>query len=255
MNLGQIIRDFRKQRNITLAALAKKLEISVSYLSAIERNIRKPSVKMLKKISDNLNVPINYLLGAEGDVLTGNKLKYMRESRDLSLEDLSEICDIPVIMLEKFEDGQEIPDLEYIKKLSEGLNVTIKYFLDRSDNRNYLGNRVKRLRMDRGLTIVSLADKVSVTPGFVSQIENGLANPQLETLEAIAKALNTSASYLLMESSDVEDLLATISPDLLDILGDPNVQAVLRSLRDFQTNEIKFIINYVQFYKQNKSQL
>lgn len=255
MNLGQIIRDFRKQRNITLAALANKLGISISYLSAIERNIRKPSVKMLKKIADNLNVPINYLLGAEGDVLTGNKLKYMRESRDLSLEDLSEICDIPVGMLEKFEDGQEIPDLDYLKKLSEGLNITIKYFLDRSDNRNYLGNRVKRLRMDRGLTIVYLADKIGVTPGFISQIENGQANPQLETLEAIAKVLNTSASYLLMESSDVEDLLATISPDLLDILGDPNVQAVLRSLRDFQTNEIKFILNYVQFYKQNKAQL
>ncbi|MHB1044226.1 MAG: helix-turn-helix domain-containing protein [Eubacteriales bacterium] len=255
MNLGQIIRDFRKERNITLAELAGKLDISISYLSAIERNIRKPSVQMLKKIGDNLNVPINYLLGSEGDVLTGNKLKYMRESRDLSLEDLSEICDIPVNLLDKFEKGQEIPDLECLKKLSEVLNITIKYFLDRSDNRNDLGNRIKKLRMDRGMTIVALADKVGVTPGFISQIENGQANPQLATLEAIAKCLSTSASYLLMESRDVEDLLATLSPDMLDILSDPNVQAVLRSLRDFQTSEIKFIINYVQFFKQNKSML
>jgi len=255
MNLGQIIRDFRKERNITLSELAKSLGISISYLSAIERCIRKPSLQMLKKISDNLNVPVNYFLGVEGDVLTGNKLKYMRESRDLSLEDLSEICDIPVNMIEKFEGGQEVPDLDSLKKLSEGLNITIKYFLDRSDNGNNLGSRIKRLRIDRDLTIVALADMVGVTPGFISQIENGQANPQLDTLEVIAKCLNTSAAYLLMESKDVEDLLATLSTDMLDFLGDPNVQAVLRSLRDFQTNEIKFIINYVQFFKRNKTLL
>lgn len=255
MNIGQIIRDFRKERGVTLTDLAGQLEISPSYLSAIERNIRKPSVQMLKKIGDRLNIPVNYLVGQEEDVITGKKLKYMRESRGLDLDDLSEICDIPVNLLLKFEEGKESPDLDNLKKLSEGLNVTIKYFLDRSDSNNSLGVRLRKVRMDRGLTIAALAEKAGVSLGLISQIENGQTTPHLETLETIAGVLNTSPGYLLMESKDVEDLLATLSTDMIDVLGDPNVQAVLRSLREFTINEIKYILNFIQFYKQNKTLL
>lgn len=140
LKIGLIIRGFRKDRRITLNELAGNLEISPSYLSAIERNIRRPSIQILKKIGDALNIPISYLLGTRDDVLSGKKLKYMRESRNLSTEDLSEICDLPVRLIEKFEAGEEVPDLASLKKLSEGLNVTIKYFLDRGENNN-LGDR------------------------------------------------------------------------------------------------------------------
>lgn len=255
MKIGLIIRDFRKDRDITLTDLANKLEISPSYLSAIERNIRRPSVHMLKKIGDALNIPVNYLVGSQEDVLSGAKLKHMRESRSLSLEDLSEICDIPVRLLEKFEYGEETPDLDSLKKLSEGLNVTIKYFLDKGDNNNNLGERIRKVRMDRDMTIIDLAGKAGVTPGLISQIENGQTTPHLETLENVAISLNTSPAYLLMESRDVEDLLSTLSSDMIEVLGDPNVQAVLRLLRDFKENDIKFIINFIKFYKQNNSLL
>lgn len=251
MNIGQIIRDFRKERGVTLTELAGKLEISPSYLSAIERNIRKPSTQILKNIGEILNIPVNLLVSSEEDMLTGKRLKEIREERGLSLEDLSEICDIPVNRLLKFEEGREIPDLDSLGRLSAGLNVTIRYFLDKDDNKNSLGNRLRKVRMDRNITILTLADKAGISPGLISQIENGQTTPHLETLEAIAKVLNTSPAYLLMEGRDVEDLLATYNSDMLDVLGDPNVQAVLRSLRDLRINEIKFIINYVKFYGQN----
>lgn len=251
MNLGQKIRDFRIERGITLTRLAGKLDISPSYLSAIERNLRRPSIQMLKKIGDQLNIPVNYLVGSEEDVLTGKKLKYMRESRSLSREDLSEICDIPVRMLEKIEEGQESPDLDSLKKISQGLNVTIKYFLESSSG-NSLGKRLKKVRLSRGYTISALARETGVEAEMLSQIENGQSTPSLETLEAIADNLNTSPAYLLMESSDVEDLLATLSTELLDLLGNSDVQAVFKSLRDYKPNDIKHIVNYIQFFKQNR---
>lgn len=251
MNLGQKIKDFRMERGITLTRLAGKLAISPSYLSAIERNLRRPSIHMLKKIGEQLNIPVNYLVGSEEDVMTGKKLKYMRESRSLSLEELSEICDIPVRMLEKIEKGQEIPDLDCLKKLSQGLNVTIKYFLDISSS-NSLGKRLKKVRLRRGYTIPALAEETGLNVEIISQIENGHATPNLDILEAIADSLDTSPAYLLMESSDVEDLLATLSTELLDVLGDPNVQAVLKSLRDTKPYDIRHIINYIQFFKQNR---
>lgn len=255
MNLGQIIRDFRKERGLTLNELADKIEISPSYLSALERNIRKPSVQVLRKISDKLNIPVNYMVGDREEVLTGKKLTYIRESRGLSIEDLSEISDIPAGQLTKFEEGVEVPDLETLKKISSGLNVTIKYFLDLSENSNSLGKKIKKIRMDRGLTTTELADRVNVTPGLISQIENGQTTPALETLQTIADNLYISTAYLLMENKDVEDLLATLSSDVLEVLGDPNVQGVLRALRGFKSNEIKYIINYIQFFQKNKEYL
>lgn len=250
MHIGQIVREYRREKGVTLTGLAEKLEISPSYLSAIERNIRRPSSQMLRNISDKLNIPVFFLTGSEEDIITGKKLKAMRESKGLNIEDLSEICDIPARLLAKFEEGSINPDSDCLEKLSAGLNVSIKYFQDKVDN-NGLGTRLRKIRTDSYITIAALAEKAGVSPGLISQIENGQTMPHLETLARIAGALNTSSANLLIEGRDVEDLMASFSSDMIDVLGDPNVQAVLRSLRGLETNEKRYIINYIQFYKQH----
>ncbi|HHW44902.1 MAG TPA: helix-turn-helix transcriptional regulator [Desulfotomaculum sp.] len=252
MSLGQKIRDFRRERGITLTELARQLNISPSYLSAVEREIRKPSIPMLKRISEALNVSVSYLVGDTDDTVTGEKLRFMRESRGLSIQDLAEISELPASILEKFENGQATPDLEDLKKLSEAMNVTLRYFLDQRERSDSLGYRLRKLRQKQGLTVAALADKAGVSPGLLSQIENGQTTPLLDTLEKIARVLNTSVSYFLMKQEDVEDLLATLNPDILETLGDPNVQAILRAVRDFDASEIKYILNFIQFFKQNR---
>ncbi|MQL52711.1 helix-turn-helix domain-containing protein [Desulfofundulus thermobenzoicus] len=255
MSLGQKIRDFRRERGITLTELARQLNISPSYLSAVEREIRKPSIPMLNKISEALNVSVSYLVGDNDDALTGDKLRFIRESRGLSIDDLAEISELPVSLLEKFENGQASPDLEDLKKLSAALNISLRYFLEQTDRSHSLGYRLRRLRQKQGLTVAALADKAGVSPGLLSQIENGQTTPLLDTLESIARALHTSVSYFLTKQDDVEDLLATMNPDVLETLGDPNVQAVLRAVRDFEANEMKYILNFIQFFKQNRQLL
>jgi len=255
MTLGKKIREFRKERGITLTELAGQLKISPSYLSAIEREIRKPSISMLKKIGEALNVSVSYLVGDIDDAVTGEKLRFMRESRGLSIEELAEISDLEPATLEKFEAGQAIPDMEDMRKLSEALNVTIRYFLDQSEGMDTLGSRLRRMRQKQGLTISALADRAGVSPGLLSQIENGQTTPLLDTLGQIARALNTSVSYFLLKQEDVQDLLSSLNPDVLETLGDPNVQSVLRAMRDFDAREVKYIINYILFFKNNRSLL
>lgn len=255
MTLGKKIREFRKERGITLTELAGQLNISPSYLSAIEREIRKPSISMLKKIGEALNISVSYLVGDVEDAVTGEKLRFIRESRRLSVKDLSEISEIPLTTLEKFETGQATPDMEDMKKLSEALNVTIRYFLDQSERMDSLGYRLRKMRQKQGLTISALADRAGVSPGLLSQIENGQTTPLLDTLGQIARALNTSVSYFLMKQEDVQDLLSSLNPDMLETLGDPSVQSILRALRDFDAKEVKYITNYILFFKNNKSLL
>jgi transcriptional regulator with XRE-family HTH domain len=56
------------------------------------------------------------------------------------------------------------------------------------------GNIIKQTRLAQGKTIKEIAEEAEVTPSLLSQIENNKANPSINSLMAIAKALNTPIS-------------------------------------------------------------
>ncbi len=58
MKLGKGIRECRSAKGMTLRKLAELTELSVSYLSQLERDSISPSLKSLAKIAQALNVPI-----------------------------------------------------------------------------------------------------------------------------------------------------------------------------------------------------
>jgi transcriptional regulator with XRE-family HTH domain/quercetin dioxygenase-like cupin family protein len=59
-----------------------------------------------------------------------------------------------------------------------------------------LGSRLKRVRLNAGLTLRELARQADVSPSFVSQIENGKSQPSVATLYAFAQLLNVSIDEL-----------------------------------------------------------
>ena len=61
-----------------------------------------------------------------------------------------------------------------------------------------LGTRIKEQRQRRMLTQQQLAEKVSLTPGFISRIETGKKKPSLEVLLSICEALNITLNDLLV---------------------------------------------------------
>jgi len=58
MKIGKGIREWRLAKGLTLKELAELTELSVSYLSQLERASISPSLKSLVKIAQALNVPI-----------------------------------------------------------------------------------------------------------------------------------------------------------------------------------------------------
>lgn len=58
MTVGKNIRLFRTFAGLKQKELAQKVEIKESYLSSIENNKKEPSLTLLKKLSNVLNVPI-----------------------------------------------------------------------------------------------------------------------------------------------------------------------------------------------------
>ncbi|MFT9015798.1 MAG: cupin domain-containing protein [Acetobacter sp.] len=60
--MGERIRECRKRQNMPLKLVAQCANISVGYLSQIERGLSFPSVKDLAQISQCLGVPLNSLI-------------------------------------------------------------------------------------------------------------------------------------------------------------------------------------------------
>lgn len=59
-----------------------------------------------------------------------------------------------------------------------------------------LGERIKALRLERGLQQRQLAEKSGLTPSMVSQIESGRLTPSLHTLGKLAGALGVPIASL-----------------------------------------------------------
>jgi len=60
-----------------------------------------------------------------------------------------------------------------------------------------LGQRIKRCRLDRNLTVKEVELKAKVSATHVSEIERGMTSPTVGALAKIARALDTEPSYFL----------------------------------------------------------
>ena len=64
--LGAFIRTQRQMANLSLRQLADLTSLSNPYLSQVERGLHQPSVRVLKAISDALNLSVEALLAQAG---------------------------------------------------------------------------------------------------------------------------------------------------------------------------------------------
>ncbi|WP_300331988.1 cupin domain-containing protein [Fusobacterium sp.] len=65
MTIGEKIKKHRAEKGFSLRELAKKVELSASFLSQIEQGKASPSIENLKKIANNLEVKVSYLIEEE----------------------------------------------------------------------------------------------------------------------------------------------------------------------------------------------
>lgn len=75
-----------------------------------------------------------------------------------------------------------------------------------------LGERLRSLRLARGLTTQQLADKVAVSQSYISRFENNRAVPDIELLGKILHALDSDlASFFSLDEEEA-------TPDLIQLI-------------------------------------
>lgn len=62
-----------------------------------------------------------------------------------------------------------------------------------------IGERVKKLRSERELTLQDVANLTGFSKALISQIENNVVTPPINTLSKIAKVLNVKMTYFFEE--------------------------------------------------------
>jgi transcriptional regulator with XRE-family HTH domain len=67
--------------------------------------------------------------------------------------------------------------------------------------RPLVGGRIRRRRQERGLTLARVAESTGLNVGYLSQLENDKASPSLETLGALAEALDVPIAWFLLDQS------------------------------------------------------
>jgi len=70
-------------------------------------------------------------------VNVGERVRAVREDRNLSLQDISQRTDLDVSLLEQIESGSLAPPLGIIIKLAKALNLKMGYFISGEEDRAY----------------------------------------------------------------------------------------------------------------------
>lgn len=104
-----------------------------------------------------------------------------------------------------------------------------------------IGEKIKQLRQQRGLTQEELADRCELSKGFISQVERNLASPSIATLTDLLECLGSSLPAFFNEKQD-EKIVFT-PQDMFEKLDEEELHGAITWLvPDAQKNDMEPIL-------------
>ena len=136
------------------------------------------------------------------------RLKELRESNNLDLQDLSTLLNFEKDTYGKYEREYIIIPIKHLNTLCNYFDVSIDYifgFTNKTNYNNYqkeidtkkVSNRLKEFRKDNNLTQEKLAKLLNVVKGTIGNYESARALIATPFLYTICKKYNISADYIL----------------------------------------------------------
>jgi transcriptional regulator with XRE-family HTH domain len=85
-------------------------------------------------------------------------------------------------------------------------------------NPQVIGEHIRRLRSDRGLSVRAFAAQTGFSPSFISQLENGQVSPSLGSLQKIAETLGVTLGefFAAAETAEVPLIVRVESRSRMD---------------------------------------
>lgn len=81
-----------------------------------------------------------------------------------------------------------------------------------------IGQRIRNYRLQNGLNQEQLAEKCSLHPTYIGQVERGEKNATIESISKIAAGLSLPLSKLFENLGDVEEITANYPAEAYDLV-------------------------------------
>ncbi len=139
------LKELRNEKKLFQTDFAKMIGMSQGGYSQYENEVTDIPTSMLKKFSRYYNVSIDYILyltnvreaykKSKVDYSNLNRLKDIREDRDLLQKDIAKILNMSQNGYSQYETNTLDISTKVLKKLSEFYNVSVDYLLYMTDER------------------------------------------------------------------------------------------------------------------------
>ena len=70
-----------------------------------------------------------------------------------------------------------------------------------------IGNKIRRIRIQKGLTQEELGERTDLSKGYISQVERDLSSPSMETFFAILEVLGCNPKDFFDEDKEEQKIL------------------------------------------------
>lgn len=238
MSIGKNIKLLRKEKKLTQVELAKKANMSRSYLADVEGERYNPSIETLSDIAEALGVSTGELL--EGRNSLGAFIKSRREMEGLSLEEVSIKTGINKTHLSRIENEDTTSyrlDVKTMKKLAEVLNVSYvqlfeldgslidlsdqekKYFLESLYKEDYINEQV---RFTLNLFDFSEGKNKKLLDDFIDTLSKVIVNSKKKFTFSLLLDKPENYQQLIDNLIDFEDI--DLKTRIIEALGNLAVQ-------------------------------
>ncbi len=104
-----------------------------------------------------------------------------------------------------------------------------------------IGEKLRQLRQQRGLTQEEMADRCELSKGFISQVERNLASPSIATLTDMLECLGVSLASFFGDKSD--EKIVFMPQDMFEKVDEEQLHGTVTWLiPDAQKNEMEPIL-------------
>jgi len=82
----------------------------------------------------------------------------------------------------------------------------------------YFGDKLRALRLEKGITQQCLADKMGLVKGSISAYENNAKYPSVEVLIKLCEYFNASSDYMIGLSDSMELKMSALTDEQVKII-------------------------------------
>lgn len=132
---------------------------------------------------------------------TGERIRTVRQSKNLTQKQLGELAGIAEPTIRRYELGKLNPKIETIAKIASAMNTpTLSLLGDAAHVQASIGENIKRLRIEHGMTQEQLAAGCGLATITIRQYESGKREPRYDTVEKMEAIFRTSTGSILNKS-------------------------------------------------------